>query len=559
MSGDGVDVEAAARELVVDLMVEPRGQVSPSVYETGRVVTHAPWLVGHAARLRYLAATQRPDGGWGGPGGYALAPTLSAVEALLATLRRYGAGAERVVPPDRLRKAADRGLAMLADRARGRDPLSTPDMPAVDLIVPALTRAVNGHLARLENEPLEGLDQWVGRRLALPSGMDHRRLDAVRALLGGGGRVPTKLLHALEVAPDLAARAAGISALPFGTIGASPAATAAWLGTVTPPDPYDPARRYLEGVARQHRGPVPCAAPIAVFERAWALGWLAQAGVPMTVPDTLLMSLRAATHAGGTPAGPGLPSDADTTSVALYTLGLLGVRCEPHSLWAYETDSHFCTWQGEDGESVTVNAHVLEAFGHYLAMGGPGAVPRPRGAVRRYEAAVGKLTRWLCERQQSDGRWLDRWHASPYYATACCALALDRFGVGHAAAAAVDRAVEWVLNTQHADGSYGWRNGTAEETAYAMRILLTRFSATADHAVRRAYSYLRGSIRARTARRLTDPAQWHDKDLYLPVLIVRSAVLAALYQAQRRLGADALRKMSDVDNGEGLRGDSARC
>jgi halimadienyl-diphosphate synthase len=549
---DGVDVEAAARELVVDLMMEPRGRVSPSVYETGRVVAHAPWLIGHAARLRYLAAAQRPDGGWGGPDGYALAPTLSAVEALLATLRRYDAGVERVVPPDRLLKAADRGLGMLAHRAWGRGALSTPDMPAVDLIVPALTIAVNGHLDRLADEPLEGLDQWVGRRLALPSGMDHRRLDAVRALLRGGRQVPTKLLHALEVAADLAAGAPGISPLPFGTIGASPAATAAWLGTVAPPDPHDPALRYLEGVARQQQGPVPCAAPITVFERAWALGWLAQAGVPMTVPDTLLLSLRAATHPGGTPAGPGLPSDADTTSVALYALGLLGVPHEPHSLWAYETDSHFCTWQGEDGESVTVNAHVLEAFGQHVEVSGG-------GAVQRYVPAIGKLTRWLCERQLPDGRWLDRWHASPYYATACCALALDRFGDGRAAVAAVDRAVEWVLATQRPDGSWGWRNGTAEETAYAMRILLTRFTAAVDHAVRRGYSYLHRSIRSRPGRRPTDPPQWHDKDLYLPVLIVRSAVLAALYQAQRRLGGDVVRKMSDVDNDEGLRGASARC
>lgn len=547
----GVDVEAEARELVVDLMVEPRGRVSPSVYETGRVVTHAPWLVGHAARLRYLTAAQRSDGGWGGPDGYALAPTLSAVEALLATLRRYEVGAERVVPPDRLLKAADRGLAMLVDRAWGRGTLSTPDMPAVDLIVPALTTAINGHLARLDAEPLEGLDQWAGRRLALPSGMDHRRLDAVRALLRGGGQVPTKLLHALEVAADLAAGAQGISPLPFGTIGASPAATAAWLG-VAPPGPYDSARRYLEGVARQQRGPVPCAAPITVFERAWALGWLAQAGVPLNVPDALVLSLRAATRPGGTPAGPGLPSDADTTSVALYALGLLGVACEPHSLWAYETESHFCTWQGEDGESVTVNAHVLEAFGQYRAMGG-------RVAGERYAVGIGKVSRWLCERQLPDGRWLDRWHASPYYATACCALALDRFGAGPAAGAAVDRAVDWVLATQRADGSWGWRNGTAEETAYAMRILLTRFTSTVDHAVSRAYSYLRSSIRGRSGLRLTDPPQWHDKDLYLPVIIVRSAVLAALHQAQCRLGVDAVRKMSDVDDGEGLRGASARC
>jgi hypothetical protein len=74
-----------AQDLVDGLLSEPWGSVSPSVYETARVVALAPWLKGHAERVEYLIETQRPDGRWGPDHhpGYALVPTLSSVEALL--------------------------------------------------------------------------------------------------------------------------------------------------------------------------------------------------------------------------------------------------------------------------------------------------------------------------------------------------------------------------------------------------------------------------------------------------------------------------------------------
>jgi hypothetical protein len=67
---------AEARALVAAMSRGPAGHASPSVYETGRLVSLAPWLVHHVQRVEHLLATQRPDGTWGGPQGYALAPTL---------------------------------------------------------------------------------------------------------------------------------------------------------------------------------------------------------------------------------------------------------------------------------------------------------------------------------------------------------------------------------------------------------------------------------------------------------------------------------------------------
>jgi hypothetical protein len=265
-----------------------------------------------------------------------------------------------------------------------------------------------------------------------------------------------------------------------------------------------------------------------VFERGWVLAWLARAGVPFTVPPELVLSLTAPLGPAGTAAAAGLPSDADTTAGALYALALLDAPCRPDSLLPYETDTHFCTWQGEDGASITTNAHVLEAFGQYLA------TMRDRvgaASAERYAAAAAKAASWLCGQQRQDGSWEDRWHASPYYATACAAVALAAFG-GEASAAAVAAARRWVLGTQRADGSWGRWEGTAEETAYAVQLLLLTgrgADPAAAEAAARARPHLLRGLTSADDHADGEPALWHDKDLYRPGAIVMAGVVAALH------------------------------
>ncbi|WP_327048145.1 hypothetical protein OG320_09845 [Microbispora sp. NBC_01189] len=521
-----VDVPAAAAELVTDLMVRPWGTVSPSVYETGRLVSLAPWLVGHPERVRFLLNGQQSDGRWGGPEGYALVPTLSATEALLCAVSRGEPDGES------LSRAAGRGLDwLLGWPPQGSAPLF-PDMPAIELIVPALVGLVNAHLDTLGGE---GVPHLGGRpRLRLPAGMNDRTLAYVRSRAGSGAELPQKLMHALEVVGPAAHGIPGVQPTSIGTVGASPAATAAWLNGRALPDSGTAARRHLEAVARRYGGPVPVGLPITVFERGWVLSWLARAGILFEVPPEMLADLRAAIQPVGTPAGAGLPPDADTTSVALYALALLGMPYEPDSLCAFRTDTHFCTWQGEEGASVSVNAHVLDAFGQYAAV-------RPE-AAERYRPDMDAIGVWLCERQRPEGWWDDRWHASPYYATVSCALALDSFG-GAGCASSVRRAVHWVLRTQRPDGSWGRWCGTREETAYAMQLLLLsrdnhREDGLVAEVAARGYDYLLRSDEA------DDPPLWHDKDLYLPVAVVEAAILAALHLAQSsRLVVDAHRQL----------------
>ncbi|MET8467120.1 prenyltransferase, partial [Micromonospora zamorensis] len=207
----------AVDELIAELSRHPSGRTSASPYETARLVSLAPWLPRHADRIQYLLAGQRPDGGWGGPEGYALVPTLSAVEGLLAaSLNDEPVGWS----PAAVHDAIDRALRLLFDRLAGPSTCPVPDLPAADLIVPAMVDRIADHLA----DPPTWLAHWRGvGPPPMPAGMDRQRLDRVRLLVGSGRPIPPKLLHALEILGPAARQAAGVTATAAGPVGASPA------------------------------------------------------------------------------------------------------------------------------------------------------------------------------------------------------------------------------------------------------------------------------------------------------------------------------------------------
>ena len=509
----------AVSALVSDIWSDAYGAVSPSIYETARLVALAPWLAGHPRRVLFLLQSQRRDGSWGGLNGYGLVPTLSATEALLTSLRRWPQdGNGQVLDYAAVVSAADRGLRTLFRWLSTHARVVVPDTIAAEIIVPALVAQVNAHLDRFGPEPVIGLDSWRGSgRLVLPPGMDHGLLARLGDLVRHGHALPTKLLHSLE-ALGPAARGAPFVHPVHGAVGCSPAATAAWLLDHTG---CPAAVGYLKAVQNCGRGPVPGVTPIPVFERAWVLAALTAAGIDVTVPHGMAGSLHAAFGECGVAAGPGLPPDSDDTAVALYTLAQLGSPRSLDYLLTYQVGAYFSCFPDERTPSISTNAHVLQTFGRYLEHNFPQRF--------RHHTLMAKLSGWLRDCQESDGSWWDKWHASPYYATACCATTLHRYSRS-TSAATVSQAVKWLLDSQREDGSWGRWSGTHEETAYAVQTLLQTCVSRANHAVEQAAG--RGCVfLQRSASDHKHPPLWHDKDLYTPIRVVRAEGLAALHLA----------------------------
>ncbi|MFJ8752162.1 prenyltransferase/squalene oxidase repeat-containing protein [Streptomyces sp. NPDC102441] len=510
-----------AVRLVADIDHDPWGSVRASLYETARVVSLTPWLSGHEPRLAWLLKQQRSDGSWGeGPAPYRLLPTLSAVEALLSTVRSDTAGG---TGRERLAAAAAAGLAAL----RSLPPAGPwPDTAAIELLVPSLVSQINEHLDQptIESEPQLG--PWSrGTHLEVPHGFREHRHEQIAQLCRSAG-VPAKLHHTFEgVFRHVPASTVPV---PEGLLGSSPAATAAWLATTQSSAQREPAITALTAVARRYSGLFPEAAPITVFERLWVAAALAGPGLPPACRATVRAWAYDIYDVAGVRGAPGLMPDADDTAMTVLVAALAGEPCDPAPLSAFWSGSHFDCYVGEDTGSVTANAHALQALGAYTRS-------RPADATHRLRMDL--VRDRLLAQQQPDGPWTDKWHASPYYATERCVTALARH-VGPGALDAVRSAADWVAASQHDDGAWGVWGGTAEETAYAVKTLLAASAALHhpyERALNRAEAVLDTSGRAPAHRH---PALWHDKTLYAPQAMIQAEVMAALEMLRTRHAAE---------------------
>ncbi|MCF3963730.1 prenyltransferase [Streptomyces fuscigenes] len=523
-----------AARLVASVEQDGWGSVRPSLYETARVVSYAPWLEGDARRVTYLLDEQAPDGSWGEGGEtYRLVPTLSAVEALLSVARRPSlpaATAERAVA------AVARGLAALHALPEAGP---WPDTAAAEILVPALVAAVNDHLSGGEFEGHDALGPWRrGAGLPVPGGYHGAAPSHVARKYGAVGDLPVKFHHTFEglalLLPD--------ALVPRdheerGLLGSSPAATAAWAARRTPgPPPYgggvpgaevlsSAAVRELREAGRRYGGLFPEAAPIVVFERLWVAAALSTAGLlDEAGARTARRWVERIYDTSGVRGAPGLMIDADDTAMAVLVAARLGLPLGPEPLALFHNGTHYDCYLGEDTGSVTANAHALRALG--------ASARRDPGLRITRAAELAGQVEWLTGAQHADGYWPDKWHASPYYATERTVTALARHG-GDRAAGALARAVEWTRDAQRPDGTWGVWGGTAEETAYAVKILLGAPGGH-EHALKRAEAALDAMCAPGSDYR--HPPLWHDKTLYAPLAMIEAEVLGARHLLRGRHG-----------------------
>lgn len=572
-----------ADQLLAEVSGSSWGLVSASPYETGRLVTLAPWLDNHQERVNFLCRTQHPDGGWGGPEGYSLVPTLSATSALLTELFRGGPRTDHTAraATDGLR-ALRRWLAPSGGEAIPDTIASGPAIPdtiASELVVPSLIEELNLILDQSASGHRSQPVGMLGPRLPYPDGFDGAILRRIRGGFATGTLSP-RLAYSLEA---LGPQVAGTRLVrpQAGVVGLSPAATAAWLGSGedaaadSSPEPGQDrgqdrmsAREFLVRLQARRGGPVPVVTPITYFEAAWVLNSLAAAGLSGGQSAALLERLEEGLTPHGAPVAPGLPSDADDTAAVLSALLRHGRAHSPEGLLRFFEDGYFRCYEGERDPSVSTNAHALEALALLLA------VP---GHRRRLDTVAASTARWLLEVQQPPGFWYDKWHASPYYATAGCVVGLAEYTLAGSASAgaaanpgwaeAIARAAHWVCETERLPGSWGRWQGTVEETSYAVAILCAALDVRAGTAA--SIAGMPPSARmvealGRAAEVLSrpllgeHPPLWHGKDLYTPVRVVRAAHLSARARAGRYRSVVAVPRQRDSAGPDSVRSEPAR-
>ncbi|MFJ7200782.1 MULTISPECIES: prenyltransferase/squalene oxidase repeat-containing protein [unclassified Streptomyces] len=503
----GTSYTERANSLVARADQDRWGSVGPSLYETSRVLSAAPWLPGEPRRITYLLEQQAPDGSWGeGPLPYRLLPTLSGVEAALAVLRRGTTSAEVT---GRLTASVNRGLDVL----RSLPPVCRwPDTAAAEILVPSLVARINEKLGSpTTGEDMPGVG---GPRLPVPGGFHGSAPARVVERYEPTGSLPVKFHHTFEgiasyIPPALVPDVEGL-------LGSSPAATAA--RAARSPATTAQAVADLTAVAQRYGGLFPEAAPLRVVERLWVAAALARAHLPAAALPTVRGWAEEIYDPQGVRGAPGLMTDADDTAMAVLVSSLVGLPHDPAPLDLFHNGSHYDCYIGEDTGSVTANAHALQALVSHLR--------RCPTAEHTYGPRAAKLCDWLTGQQQPEGHWADKWHASPYYATARSVTALAQYGGPHATRA-VQSAAAWTTDTQHADGSWGVWGSTVEETAYAVKILLSAATPTPLPRHNRALDLAETYLRAVSHPGHRHPALWHDKTLYAPTAVIEAEVLAA--------------------------------
>jgi len=292
-----------------------------------------------------------------------------------------------------------------------------------------------------------------------------------------------------------------------GSVGVSPSATAYFATYIKKGDPAS--LKYLRSIIKPDGG-LPNVAPFDVFEIAWAL-WNLSFIPDLKKNGKLKPHLEFLSKAWHPRRGVGFAAeysvkDSDDTGLVYDTLLRFGIEKDLASMLHYEEKDHFRCFDLEANPSISANIHVLGALG--------------QAGLEQKNSSVRKVIRFLHKAKGANPFWVDKWHTSPYYATAhaiiaCAGLANELVG----------ESVEWILKSQNANGSWGTYLQTAEETAYAMQSLWIwndKVARIPKTAMKKGARWLNENLDK------PYPPLWIGKCLYSPNLVIRSAVISAL-------------------------------
>ncbi|CAG8532345.1 4265_t:CDS:2 [Cetraspora pellucida] len=171
------------------------------------------------------------------------------------------------------------------------------------------------------------------------------------------------------------------------------------------------------------------------------------------------------------------------------------------------------------------------------------------------EEVILTVIKFIVSQRKKDGLWLDKWNKSPAY-TAFKAnnllLSLQAYPNLRSKSGFITnetlrdycrKTVDWALNTQHEDGSWGepssTRPGNLEETSYIIRLLKTAAKNWCDDkTIRTALCAGRKYLIKYLDESMTDPGYFHtkqpflmlNKQLYTAPRVIKSSILTSLWE-----------------------------
>ncbi|KUO97104.1 prenyltransferase/squalene oxidase repeat-containing protein [Ferroacidibacillus organovorans] len=484
------DIKRRARELISRLQGGAMGSIA---YDTSWVarLKERDGSPKFPTTIAWLRAHQHADGSFGARDESLhdrMISTLASVNALTALRDEADQG--------RISRALDY-VAKNGERLRA----DGDETIGFELLFPSLLEEAKGLGHRLPFEVFA----WVGE-------LGKKKLSVVPPSWIYGEESP--LIHSIEflgknAQPDRLAQLVSVN----GSIGNSPSASAFVYGQTGDPR----LEAYLRQIVdRSEDGGVCNVQPFEIFETAWVYFNLQLAGITLEGMRDGLREIEASFKPQGVGISrDGLMPDADDSALAANVLARAGRPVSLQFLDFYQAERGFLCFPYERNPSVSTNIHILDALRAY--------------DPREVAAHTDKILAFLRDVRQENAYWKDKWHASPFYTTAHAILALR--GLSEPL---VNAAVDYLLESQRSDGSWGIFRGTAEETAYCVQALTLAlpYSFDVDKRLARASEFLN-----REDVRNTYAELWIGKGLYAPTYVIDATILSARALYQRWRGA----------------------
>ncbi|CAG8453937.1 14947_t:CDS:2, partial [Dentiscutata heterogama] len=218
---------------------------------------------------------------------------------------------------------------------------------------------------------------------------------------------------------------------------------------------------------------------------------------------------------------------------------------------------YFITYPNERTFSISCNVHAIKLFVlEYQSLQTVNISTSNTGVTRIFELEeiIVTATNFLISQREKDGIWFDKWNKSPAYVTfkannlllslqehpnLCAKLG---FATNEDLRNFCKKSVDWALNTQHADGSWGEPSnigpGNLEETSYIVRLLKTATKNWSDDKVIKSALYngrkylikhLDESIMDQEYFHTKQPFLWIGKQYFTIPRVIKSSILVSLW------------------------------